>query len=163
MTKFHNALLVIATLALCPAWAQTNASSASSEDSMLMLRQQLMGDKKQLVASYMDLSETEAKAFWPVYADYQNELFLLQSRSIKLIKDFAEVYQKMTDSDAKKLLDEYLAIEGLRLKVRQAYLPKFRKVLSEKKVARYYQIENKIHALLTYELAKQIPLVNVSK
>ena len=69
----------------------------------------------------------------------------------------------MTDSDAKKLLDEYLTIEGLRLKVRQAYLSKFRKVLPEKKVARYYQIENKILAVLTYELAKQIPLVNVSK
>ena len=132
-------------------------------DNMDILRDKLQADKKLLVAENMQLTEAEAKAFWPVYADYQNELFLLQSRSIKLIKDFAGAYQKMTDSDAKKLLDEYLTIEGLRLKVRQAYLPKFRKVLSEKKVARYYQLENKIHAVLAYELGKEIPLVNVSK
>ncbi len=132
-------------------------------DNMDILHDKIQADKKLLVAENMELTETEAKAFWPVYADYQNELFLLQSRSLKLIKDFAEVYQKMTDSDAKKLLDEYLTIEGLRLKVRQAYLPKFRKALPEKKVARYYQIENKILAVLTYEFAKQIPLVNVSK
>jgi len=132
-------------------------------DNMDILRDKIQADKKLLVAENMQLTEAEAKAFWPVYADYQNELFLLQSRSIKLIKDFAGTYQKMTDSDAKKLLDEYLTIEGLRLKVRQAYLSKFRKVLPEKKVARYYQIENKILAVLTYELAKQIPLVNVSK
>ena len=92
-----------------------------------------------------------------------NELFLLQSRSIKLIKDFAGVYEKMTDADAKKLLEEYLTIDDLRMKVRQAYLPKFRKVLPEKKVARYYQIENKILALLNYEIAKEIPLVKATK
>jgi len=132
-------------------------------DNMDILRDKIQADKKLLVAENMQLTEAEAKDFWPVYADYQNELFLLQSRSIKLIKDFAGTYEKMIDSDAKKLLDEYLTIEGLRLKVRQAYLSKFRKVLPEKKVARYYQIENKILAVLTYELAKQIPLVNVSK
>jgi len=132
-------------------------------DNMDILRQSIQADKKLLVAENMQLTEGEAKAFWPVYESYQNELFLLQSRSIKLIKDFAGAYDKMTDKDAKKLLDEYLTIEGLRLKVRQAYLPKFRKVLPEKKVARYYQIENKIHAVLSYELAKEIPLVKVTK
>lgn len=132
-------------------------------DNMDILRQSIQADKKLLVAENMQLTEGEAKAFWPVYESYQNELFLLQSRSIKLIKDFAGAYDKMTDQDAKKLLDEYLTIEGLRLKVRQAYLPKFRKVLPEKKVARYYQIENKIHAVLNYELAKEIPLIKVTK
>ena len=132
-------------------------------DNMDILRQSIQADKKLLVAENMQLTEGEAKAFWPVYESYQNELFLLQSRSIKLIKDFAGAYDKMTDKDAKKFLDEYLTIEGLRLKVRQAYLPKFRKVLPEKKVARYYQIENKIHAVLSYELAKEIPLVKVTK
>lgn len=132
-------------------------------DNMDIVREKIQADKKLLVAENMQLTEAEAKSFWPVYEDYQNELFLLQSRSIRLIKDFAGAYKEMTDKDAKKLLDEYLTIEGLRLKVRQAYLPKFRKVLPEKKVARYYQIENKIHAVVNYELAKEIPLVKVSK
>jgi hypothetical protein len=132
-------------------------------DNMDILRDKIQADKKLLIAENMQLTEAEAKAFWPVYGAYQNELFLLQSRSIKLIKDFAGAYEKMTDKDAKKLLDEYLTIEGLRMKLRQAYLPKFRKVLPEKKVVRYYQLENKILAVLTYELAKGIPLVEVSK
>jgi len=132
-------------------------------DNMDILRQSIQADKKLLVAENMQLTEGEAKAFWPVYESYQNEFFLLKTRSIMLIKDFAGAYDKMTDKDAKKFLDEYLTIEGLRLKVRQAYLPKFRKVLPEKKVARYYQIENKIHAVLSYELAKEIPLVKVTK
>ncbi len=132
-------------------------------DNMDILREKIQADKKLLVAENMQLTEAEAKAFWPVYEAYQNELFLLQKRSLKLISDFAEAYDKMTDKDAKRLLDEYMTIEGLRVKLRQAYLPKFRAALPEKKVVRYYQIENKIHAVLNYELAKSIPLVNVSK
>jgi hypothetical protein len=132
-------------------------------DNMDIVRAKIQADKKLLIAENMELTEAEAKAFWPVYEKYQSELFLLRSRSIKLIKDYAAAYGTMTDKDAKKFLNEYLTIEGLRLKVRQTYLPKFRKVLPEKKVARYYQIENKILALVNYELAKDIPLVDVSK
>jgi hypothetical protein len=80
-------------------------------------------------------------------------------RSLKLIENYAGKSESMTNDIAKKLLDEYLTIERLRQKVREGYLPKFRKVLSEIKVARYYQIENKISAVVNFELAKQIPLV----
>jgi hypothetical protein len=111
----------------------------------------------------MQLTESEAKAFWPVYERYQDELFLLGARSVKLIKDYADAFDKMTDATAKKLLDEYMTIETLRLKLRKAYIPKFRKVLSPIKTTRYYQIENKIQAALNYELAKKIPLMKAAE
>jgi hypothetical protein len=69
----------------------------------------------------------------------------------------------MTNEKAKKLMDEFMAIEASGLKLRQAYVPKFRKVLPEVKVVRYYQIENKIQAALMYELASQIPLRKIDK
>jgi len=65
----------------------------------------------------------------------------------------------MTDATAKKLLDDMMAIENDRLKLRKDYLPKFRKVLSDKRVARYYQLENKAFAVVNYDMAKVIPLV----
>jgi hypothetical protein len=69
----------------------------------------------------------------------------------------------MTNERAKKLMDEYMTIESLGSKLRKSYLPKFRNVLPEVKVVRYYQIENKIQAALMYELASQIPLVKLDK
>jgi len=107
----------------------------------------------------MQLTEKEAKVFWPVYERYQNELFLLRARSLNMIGNYANNYKTMTDAKAKKLLDEFMAIENVRIKLASTYLPQFRKVLPDKKVARYYQIENKINAALYYELAAQIPLV----
>ena len=134
-----------------------------SADNMQLVLEKIRADKKLLVAENMQLTEAEAKAFWPVYEQYQDELFLLRSRTVKLIKDYADAYDKMTDQAAKKLLNEYMTIEALGPKLRQAYLPKFRKALPDVKVARYYQIENKIHAVLMYELGSNIPLMKLAK
>jgi len=128
-------------------------------DNMQIVLEKARADKKLFVATNMELNETEAKAFWPVYEKYQDELFLLRSRTAKLINDYARSFNVMTDQEAKVLLDEFMTIESLGLELRKAYLPKFRQVLPEKKVARFFQIENKIQAALYYELAKEIPLV----
>ena len=132
-------------------------------DNMQLVLEKTRADKKLLVAENMELTESEAKGFWPVYDQYQDELFLLRARTARLINDYGEAYDKMTNETAKKLVDEMVTIETLGAKLRQAYLSKFRKVLPEVKVGRYYQIENKINAVLMYELASKIPLVKLAK
>jgi len=141
------------------------AASAQEKpaDNMQIVLEKVRADKKLLVAENMQLAEAEAKAFWPVYNQYQDELFLLRTRTLKLINDFADAYEKMTNETAKKLMDEFITIENLGPKLRQAYLPKFRKALPEVKVVRYYQIENKIQAALFYEFAANIPLMKTAK
>jgi hypothetical protein len=128
-------------------------------DTMQIVREKIQADKKLLVAANMGLTEKEGQAFWPVYESYQKDLGLLNGRMLVLIQDFANTYQAMTDDAAKKLVGDYLAIEGDRVKLKQSYLPKLRQALPEKKVARYLQIENKIEAVIRYELAEKIPLV----
>jgi hypothetical protein len=135
------------------------AAQEKSSGNMQILLEKIKADKKLIVAENMQLTEAEAKAFWPVYDQYQSELLLIRTRMAKLIENYATAYEKMTDSAAKKLLDENMAIEGLRLKLNNDYLKKFRTALPETKVARYYQIENKINAALYYELAAAIPLI----
>ncbi len=151
-------LLVMVGLIAAVAMAQDKPA-----DTMQAVLDAIRSNKKLLVMQNLQLSESEAKAFWPVYEQYQNELFLLRARSIKLMEDYANAYEKMTDDTAKKLLDDFMTIEALQLKLRQNYLPKFRKVLPSVKTARYYQIENKIQAALYYELAQSIPLVKTAE
>ena len=138
-------------------------SQDKASDNMQIVLEKIRADKKLLVAENMQLTEGEAKAFWPVYKQYQDELFLLRTRTVKLIKSYSDSYETMTNDKAKKLMDEYMTIEALGSKLRQSYVPKFRKVLPEVKVVRYYQIENKIQAALMYELATQIPLIKLAK
>ena len=161
--KANKAIMItvlgfIMSLGAMPAGSQENPSN-----NMQIVIEKIRADKKLFVAENMQLTEAEAKAFWPVYKQYQDELFLLRTRAVKLIKDYADAHETMTDNTAKKLLDEYMTIEALGPKLRKTYLPKFRKALPEVKVVRYYQIENKIQAALFYELAANIPLVKVNK
>jgi len=155
--------LVFLGLVMGMVYAITVAAQEKPVDNMQIVVEKVRADKKLFIAENMQLNEAEAKAFWPVYEQYQDELFLLRARTAKLIKDYADGYEKMTNDNAKKLLDELMIIEGLGPKLRQAYLPKFRKTLPEVKVVRYYQIENKIYAVLLYELARNIPLVKTAQ
>ena len=162
MKKEGRKIFIVAALALAlvlslsglPALAQDKPS-----DNMQIVRDKLKADKKLFVAENMGLTDAEAKAFWPVYDSYQKDLIKINDRTIALIKNYASNYQSMTNEAAKKMTDEYLAIQAEHQKLRVSYLPQFRKVVSEIKVARYYQIENKVGAVVSYELATSIPLV----
>ncbi len=141
------------------AWPLSAVAQDKPADNMQFVVEKIRADKRLFVAENMQLTEVEAKTFWPVYEQYQDELFLLRARTMKLIDDYAGAYEKMTGGTAKNLLDEYLTIETLGLKLRHTFLTKFRKVLPDVTVVRYFQIENKINAALIYELAAKIPLI----
>jgi len=137
------------------------AAQDKPADNMQIMREKVKADKKLLVASNMELTESEAKAFWPVYDQYQKDLGAINERIVKMIKSYADAYnaKSMTDDGAKKLTAEFVAIEKAETAMKESYVPKLSKVLPAKKVARYMQIENKIRALVKYELAGEIPLV----
>mgnify|MGYP000937841323 CR=1 FL=1 len=164
MTTRHKVLLsVLLVTAVLVAAAASVLAEEKPADNMQIVFEKLRADKKLFVAENMELNEAEAKSFWPVYERYQDELFLLRARTLKMLGDYEASYEKMTNDIAKRLLDEYLKIETLRLKLHQAYLPKFRRVLPDTKVARYYQLENKMQAALMYELARTIPLTKTDR
>lgn len=108
----------------------------------------------------MDLTESEAKGFWPVYEAYQQDLQTLNKRLSKLIASYAEDYRNktLTDAKAKTLIDEAVAIEKAEAELWSVYVPKLSSVLPAKKVARYLQIESKIRAVVKYELKAEVPL-----
>ena len=132
---------------------------AQTDDQMQIIRDAAKVNKKLIISDNMNLTEEEAKNFWPVYDEYQKALSTLYERTGKAIKSYAENYNALSDEDAKTILEESIAIQEDILKLRRSLLPNFNKVLPAKKVALYYQIENKLDAILKYELARGIPLV----
>lgn len=147
-------LFAVATLLALPAAAQTASD-------MQILAQKIKADKKLVVAANMQLTEEEAKGFWPVYDAYQADLQKINQRLLGTIKRYADAYNKgpVSDEAAKKLINEAIAIEEAEVKLKRSYVPRLEKVIPGMKVVRYLQIENKIRAIGKYELATQIPLV----
>ena len=144
-----------AMIAAVPALAQDKPAN-----NMEILRQKVKADKKLVVAANMELTEGEAKGFWPVYEAYQADLDKINERLAKLILSYSDLYQKntLTDEAAKSLLDEALAIEQAEVTMKQGYVPRLSAALPATKVARYLQIENKIRAVIKFEMADGIPL-----
>jgi len=147
-------LFAVATLLALPVAAQTASD-------MQILAEKIKADKKVVVAANMQLTEDEAKGFWPVYEAYQKDLAGINKRLLGTIKNYADAYNKgpVSDETAKKLINAAIAVEEAEVKLKRSYVPKLEKVIPGMKVARYIQIENKIRAGVKYELAAQIPLV----
>jgi hypothetical protein len=154
------ALAVILTGAPTLGWAQTKpAGGDKPANNLEIIHEKLKADKKLIVSNYMELTESEAKKFWPVYEEYQKDLQKIHERLGSLLRSYAAEHQSLTDEKAKKLLDEWLALEQDDAKQRKSYVPKVLKALPPKKSARYLQIENEYRMLLNYDLAATVPLV----
>ena len=132
-----------------------------SDTNMEILKEKLKADKKLLIASNMDLTDAEAKQFWPMYDDYQKDLEGINKQLVQTIKEYSDAFNKGTISNdtAKKLLNEALTVEEQEVKLKRASAEKLGKVLPATKVARYIQLETKIRSIIKFEMAQQIPLV----
>ena len=95
-----------------------------------------------------------------LYGEYEAAMMKVGDRRVRVILEYAEYQDNVSNSRARRLLDEVLAIDRAELDQRAAYVKKFRKVLPDKKVTRFFQIERKMDAQLDMELARQIPLVD---
>jgi len=136
-----------------PLSAQTSAEFEKTREAM-------QKQKDDVIAADMKLTEEEGKAFWPLYREYQEALRKLQDRSFKLLAEYAQERENetFTDPKAKALLDEYMAIEREDLRLKRTYLDKFNRILPAKKVMRYFQLENKIAAVINYQATQMVPL-----
>jgi hypothetical protein len=155
---------IIRAVVLCAAGltaASAFAQSQPADTNMQILRDKVKADKKLVVAANMNLNEAEGKAFWPIYDDYQKELQGLNDRLAAAIVGYADAYNKntLTDEMATSLTNAALSIDQDEVTMRKTYAARLKGVLPGKKVARYLQIENKIRALVRYEMADNIPLV----
>lgn len=154
------AMIVGVVIGLC-SFVTPGGAQDKPADNMQILRDKVRTDKKLLVATNMELTESEANGFWPIYEQYQKDLQKINRRLANLVESYAADFRKqsLTDDKAKKLIDESVGIELAEAKLKSEYAPKLRAVLSAKKVARYLQIENKIRAVVKYDLASGVPPV----
>ena len=147
-------LLAIGLIGALTAAAEEPANDLAS------VHQKLQTEKKEIVAKYMELTESEAQGFWPVYDEVQKALGQHAQRMRDLLERYAAEHrsQSLTDEEASKLIDDWIAIDQDEVKLRGANAEKVMKVLPARKAARYLQIEYEYRTLVRYDLAALVPL-----
>jgi hypothetical protein len=162
MTNTRWLLAAVLTLVVAggSVYAAEKATAPESQSEQSILLDTIRANRKALVAVNLGLSDEQGAKFWPLYDQYQKELNAAGDRVLAVVEDYSKSYRDLSDDKASKLMADYLAAEADRIKVRTSYLPQFEKILPGKAVARFYQIENKMDAILRYELAANIPVID---
>jgi hypothetical protein len=139
--------------------ATTSANQAAMDQNVSLLRQDIRSKKKQLIATSLKLTDTEATKFWPVYDQYAAESTKLGDEKYAVIKEYAQSYGTISDEQALSLLTKSLTLDEKIAQLRSKYVPIVNKVLPGTKTATFFQMDRRISALLDVQLAAQIPLV----
>ncbi len=139
----------------------TGAAVAQTGSDIAVGRSDLQADRQAIVAANLTLTEAEAAAFWPLYREYHAEFAKIGDKSVQLITDYATAYNaaSLTDVQAMDLTKAYLEQQKAVIDLKQKYLSKFAKILPGKTAARFFQIENKLDAVVAVGIADQVPLV----
>lgn len=154
-------LSAAAVIAFVPAIssAQINEEFSDLEPYFEEARAVMARDRKVLIREALGLSPAEDQVFWTPYREYTEAMNEVNDIRVKVITDYAANVDNMTDDVAKQLLNDFFKYEKERAKVREKFVKDFRKVIPETKVVRFYQIDNKLDAVINFALAMQIPLI----
>jgi hypothetical protein len=155
--KMCLGLAVLCVLAVGP--TRVFADDASIDTDIQILRADLRADKTKVMASQMQLSDSEAKSFWPIYNDYENDLSKLNDERVSLLKEYAQSYDTLTDPQVQSLAARGFALQRKRLDLRQRYFKKMSKSVSPKTAARFIQVEDRVDMLVNLQLAANMPIV----
>ena len=131
----------------------------SPDEDIQLLRSNIRSQKKQIVAANMDLTDAEAEKFWPVYDRYAADLAKIYDTKIALIQEYLETNQTMSGVEAESYLRRRAAVEQDVMQLRLKYIPEFRKVLTGRETALFYQIEWRLDLMINLQLA-QAPMIN---
>jgi hypothetical protein len=137
----------------------TQPAQSSIDQDIALFRKDIRSQKKQMIAANMKLTDKEAELFWPIYDQYTAELVKINDQKYAAIKQYAQNYDTLTDDQAVTLTRQVLEVDGSVAQLRQKYIPLFRKVISGKKTATFFQLDRRLVMLIDLQLASQIPLV----
>ena len=176
-------LFLVAALAVAllstrnPAFAQDSASQAEksgalagkpangaglqdpTDEDIKLLRKDLRSEKKQIVAANMNLTDVEAEKFWPVYDQYTADVAKINDTKAALIKDYWQTFDTMNGDQAESYIRKRAAVEESLMELRLKYIPVFRKVLSGRQTALFFQIDWRLGLIIDLQLA-QMPLID---
>ncbi len=168
--SIHQLLPLAMTLLFClsvPCFAEAPATSigdtpkmsATRSESVDALKKQIILDKKKLnVMENMQLSSEEARSFWPIYHEYQEQLIDLSFLLTKLFSFYIVSKNSLSNQQASTIMDEMFTISDSRQDVLKRFSLALEDVLPAKRVFHYMLIENNQAVIEQYELLRQIPL-----
>lgn len=147
---------MLATLLLVAA-LQAPAQDTSLENALALVRTDVRASKAELIGHAMALPDSEAKIFWPLYREYEAKTAKLWDDRVALIRDYAAVYDTLSDAKARELVQRAFDIDERRVKLNRATYKQFAKHLPGKTVARFFQLDGFLNRVIELRVVAALP------
>jgi len=135
-------------------------ASAQTEKEDIAIAQSIFGKtKKAVISDNIQISETEQKAFWALYDQYETKSNEINMARLDLIKRYADNYNTLTDESAAKLATDYIDNSAKYFALYKDFFPKFKKVMGGVKAATLIQLEIYMQTAIQANLQSQIPVI----
>jgi Spy/CpxP family protein refolding chaperone len=170
-SRSMTSLLAIAMVLCCGAGARGQSANSQAQPSaaapdqgipeqdIVMLRKNLRSQRKQIIAVNMKLTDAEAEKFWPLYDQYVSDLVQINGTKYDLIKQYVNAQGNLTDAQADAAVKQWIGVDQSVSELRLKYVPAFRKVLSAKNTALFYQLDRRVQLMIDLQLAASLPLI----
>jgi hypothetical protein len=153
-------MMLAALLVTSGAMAQTATTDQSGTDTdIALLRSDVQAQKTDIIGKTMQLNDTDAKAFWPLYREYANQQQTLGDQRVSVIKDYAAQYDTLTDAQADALMARMIKFNTSRIDLTAQYYPKFKKAIGAKQAAKFIQVDNRLTLVVDLQLANSVPII----
>jgi hypothetical protein len=135
------------------------APESSIDQDIALLRKNLHDQRKQIIAANLPLTSSEAEKFWPVYDQYIGELIKINNTKYALLKQYLQAAGSLSDDQADATVKQWLDVDESVTQLRTRYLPMFRKVLTAKNTALFWQLDRRVQLMIDLQVASQLPLI----
>ena len=139
--------------------AQGDDDQVQIDQDIKLLRENVRSQKKLIVAANMQLTGAQAEQFWPVYDQYAADLAKINDTKAALIKDYLQNLDTMNGEQAESYVRKRAAVEESIMQLRLKYFAAFRKVLSARQTALFFQIDWRVGLLVDLQLAR-MPMID---
>jgi len=159
--KLAATFVLMALLGLATPVARSAEVNDNIYNYLQLLRSDMNSLKVELVNSIMKLSEEDAKKFWPLYREYENDLGKLAINRAELVAEFVKSHQdgSFDDAKAKDVAKRWFKSQRARLDLLEKYHGKIEKALTSVQAGQFLQIENQLGLFIDVMIAAEMPRV----
>ena len=118
-------------------------------------REKIKSLKVAFITEKLDLSSTEAEAFWPVYNDHEAKIEALRKRERTEIRSKLRNADALSESDADKLLQLAISLESDKASLSLEYFKKVSTIISSKKTVLLMKAEEDFKRQLIRQYRKK--------
>ena len=157
---FVQALFVLLPLVIAaPAFSQDASSNKdlNTQAYVELLKTDANAKREAVVTYIMQLSDSDAKVFGPIYREYNDELSKLNAAEAQEIEAYAKNYDTISDKEAEDVVNKSLRLEAERVELKKKYFEKMKSALSASAAAKFYEIDSQFQDIVHLQATSALP------